>query len=339
MYTTLNLLKQSRACVPGYGRMLEFFGLDKKNKNQKIPIHVVALAGESDDASWAIDNAFVIDPADYVMFYEKHLVAVWKHLMNNNVGLRSRLDSTESNLEKYCPAVKELVARAFAAHTYEDVHEIIMHTHTYHGGHPLFTKVLNSPTLNIPIKFICYVIEILEATYTIDQKIADKTRFGIPNTLEVVPAVVEDDADDDEDEDEDDEDDDEPTRRTPVRAQAAANNGKKSNVYYLTTSKPEFNFLQKYVHAFSDTPYDFMHTMQYRLPKSVNRVKAANGVNSMTFVCTSAEDMYAVVNLLNHTSSSTIPQAQIVADLRVGRTAPNTEESRNSSRRRWGISS
>lgn len=84
MYTTLSLLKATKACVPGYTRMIGFFGTNAKVKEVKIPLYAVSLIGGTEDCTWAIENGMVIDKADFDKLYRHHLAAMvqyqfWTH--------------------------------------------------------------------------------------------------------------------------------------------------------------------------------------------------------------------------------------------------------------------
>lgn len=84
MYTTLSILKQTRACTPGFGRLLAFFGTSIKVKHQQIPLHVIALIGGITDADWAVENSLLIDEQQFNEFRNRTLVQVWKHTLQDN---------------------------------------------------------------------------------------------------------------------------------------------------------------------------------------------------------------------------------------------------------------
>jgi hypothetical protein len=96
MYTTLNHLKQSKACVPGYTRMVTFFSLHKEMKDVPIPLWMVCLTCGVDDVEWAGANSLIVDEEDYKKFYKRHLNSLLKSIywkgfdMHRNAAYHSK---------------------------------------------------------------------------------------------------------------------------------------------------------------------------------------------------------------------------------------------------------
>lgn len=84
MYTSLELLKKQSACKPGFGRQLAFFGVSKENKDQRIPIHVVALIGNHEDYEWAVQNSMIIDRQEFDILFERTMFDMWEFLIGSN---------------------------------------------------------------------------------------------------------------------------------------------------------------------------------------------------------------------------------------------------------------
>lgn len=82
MHTTLEFLKASDACTPGFGRMLRFFGT-RFDRNTKIPLHVVALVGGFSDAEWTLGSALIIDYDQYAEFRNRTLPLMMRRTLLN----------------------------------------------------------------------------------------------------------------------------------------------------------------------------------------------------------------------------------------------------------------
>jgi hypothetical protein len=73
MYTTINLLKHTNSCAPGYKRlcsMLRKFDWPKDD-DHPIPLWMFILSGDDDmsDFSWVVDNSFKIERDEFQRFY------------------------------------------------------------------------------------------------------------------------------------------------------------------------------------------------------------------------------------------------------------------------------
>jgi hypothetical protein len=159
MYTTLNILKASEACVPGFTRMASFFGINTEVKEQRIPLHVVALVGGKDDALWTLNHGAVIDPEEFKQFYARHLPAVWKHILYNELGRRSKTDRTKN---KY---LNRLLKDAYDANTFEEIEAYLVRARSHRFSHTLFDSVIDHDVWRNPHSFIAHVIDIIRNAY------------------------------------------------------------------------------------------------------------------------------------------------------------------------------
>lgn len=80
MYTTLDFLKSTDACAPGFGRMLRFFGTTF-DRHTRIPLHVVALVGGHSDADWVRHNSLIIDHEEYLEFRKRTIVHMMRKVL------------------------------------------------------------------------------------------------------------------------------------------------------------------------------------------------------------------------------------------------------------------
>jgi hypothetical protein len=86
MYTTITLLKEMKACAPGYGRVLSFMGTAPKNKDLKIPLWLIAILDEDADLSWALENSTVFDPTEHRKLLEEYGVPLFHAYLYRSWG-------------------------------------------------------------------------------------------------------------------------------------------------------------------------------------------------------------------------------------------------------------
>lgn len=266
MYTTLEMLKTVKACVPGYSRMISFFGNAKETKTQLIPLHAVALIGGSSDAEWALTNGCVLDKEQYDAFYRRHLPAVFKNLIETKVSYRNRHSSRDTSTDKN-PILKELVEKCYKVHSFEEIQEHLEKLRTYNFEHRLFSDVLGDECWNSPFKFVAHCFSLADTTYDVsscktafpDDLAAYRKKSKAPTRSgRAVP--VRDDDDDENEEEETYHDMDEEDER-PVAS--------KSTPYWLRSSS-RFNTKGQNIAAMlSVDPYDFMAKLKFKVPKGL----------------------------------------------------------------------
>lgn len=162
MYTTLLDLKHNSACEGGFGRLLSFFGTAVAVKEQKIPLHVIALISGKDDAGWALENCLTIDPAQYQEFYKRTLPSVW------NLVLRSANIHRAHKTASYSGSVNERKKAYFAKHydlteelitavTAEAIEPLLERLKMIVSQHEVFNQIKEAKPWKGPQEYIDYV--------------------------------------------------------------------------------------------------------------------------------------------------------------------------------------
>lgn len=156
MYTTLSLLKQTKACIPGYSRMVAFFGTNSALKEVKIPIHAVALIGDEDDCAWAAEHSMIIDPEAFDRFYRRHLVSVLTELF---WSAHREYGTSGLEWEKHPAIVQAARREILQVVDYESAVAWITKFKHANLQHWIWTKVLAESHLHMPGAFINRVID------------------------------------------------------------------------------------------------------------------------------------------------------------------------------------
>jgi hypothetical protein len=190
MYTTLKLLKANKACVPGFTRMITFFGNDPKIKDIRIPLYMVAIAGLPEDVSWVIENAMIIDDQEYVAFRKRHLLNLMHRAYTSYSSCRSVISESTSIFE--ARARIELVA----ARTYEAAERWLTKWNAYAFRGDVFEHVAHALEFYEPKAFIAAAFEHHRATissraeslFETGHVISDKAKHQIEVEFGPLPA-------------------------------------------------------------------------------------------------------------------------------------------------------
>lgn len=153
MHTSLALLKDVKACIPGYTKMVAFFTTRPEMKNAPIPLSMVAMVAGMDDCEWAADNGFVLDPKEFEPVYRENLWRVLRQLFWNSIT-----DSDYNGESRHHQVTKLACAEIEIMHTHEQALAFLEkhRTHPYAGD--LWNQVLSHPALNTPYHFVRYLI-------------------------------------------------------------------------------------------------------------------------------------------------------------------------------------
>lgn len=159
MYTSLKLLKESDACVPGFTKLLNFFGPKPDVKEQRIPLHVVSILGGKDDADWAIENGSVFDPVQFEAFRRRWLpVVFFKKVYTTWCGVGMHRQARQS---------QKLVAfykKALTLFSYEEINEFLFEMSLQSHSVSAFKATFQSDVYRNPIALIQHVSGELDAT-------------------------------------------------------------------------------------------------------------------------------------------------------------------------------
>lgn len=310
MYTTLALLKASDACVPGYGRMISFFGLAPSVKEQKIPLHVVALVGGPEDFGWALSNGVILDEEEYKQFYRRNLPFAFRAMMADR-GYGSRVSSTNSDYKKK-PFLWDLIKEAKAAVTFEQCEAFLAKIRLQHHSHWLFTEIARNEAWNSPCEFINYCVNKVQSNYTNSFWNWPKASEAPSIASEAPSAAPTSAEDEDEDEDgyqeRDDEDDDEEhdrpsrSRRAPARRSIPT-----TNQYWFKSTITNRSHGQNIAHLFSDDPYEFMSKLKFKMPKGVT-IKEVNGKPTMVTAVEDTKSMFDLIRTMTNKSHTDADQ-------------------------------
>lgn len=112
MYTTIRMLQTNSACIPGFTRTVTFFGTGPAMRDTPIPLWAIGITNNTDDFTWALGNACVIDPTMYQQFREKTLLPYFHQRY-------FRHERTAENVKNQ--AAKLAVQEAATIETYEQV--------------------------------------------------------------------------------------------------------------------------------------------------------------------------------------------------------------------------
>lgn len=348
MYTTLNMLKQVEACKPGFGRMLAFFGLGANVKEQKIPLHVVSLVGQLDDAGWAMSNGLVIDPQEFDALRRRHLVPLFMYKMYKGYIQSS---SSRQKMEKK-PLVHGYFKRALELRTYEQVDAFLQETRFLSFENSLFKDVLRNDAWNDPLEFLkmCkdqmsyklstsddwYYEGELARSYIPHMYLAIA---GLPTDTPFIPlgktaiskkkspaprgrAAVRRRDEEDEDREDDEDQDWQETSIAPATQEISSDTTAvleavsagtaikpkaapikiPDTIHIFKEYMPKRNNAENFARILSTTPFDFMRTMTYRMPKAVKVKPETNG--TMTVTVGDTESMLRIVRSLNSASAT-----------------------------------
>jgi hypothetical protein len=207
MFTTLARLKDARACIPGYTRMLSFFSTAQNMKDVQIPLYMIPIIGEADDCTWALDHAATFDRGAYDKFYATHFWAV----LDRVFGRQFNNHFSKSGVSEYMPqAVQEAILSYFDIKSNEDALAWYDRWCLQSAHHWIWEEVLCARALRVPKYFIKEVLDNLTDGLPDDFQFAiARHHLGLPAlTFAARPTVTVDDSDDRE-EDSDDGDDEE----------------------------------------------------------------------------------------------------------------------------------
>lgn len=295
MHTTLNILKVTDACTGGYGRMISFFGDRKKLGDQLIPLHVVSLVGGFDDAQWALHNSAVIDEEQFKAFYREHLPSVLKLLLQQKIG-SGAFRSKEKN-----PIAEQIKQEALKIQTFEECEAWLKKARAYNFNTSVFSSVLRSRVWAHPATFISFCMDNCTDTFYPSSSMWGKSLYeerkpSDEPAVSLDPVVIpfgrpdansDTTAQDDEEADEDDydeEEDDEPPRRGRARPAQRAQVDTNPKTYWFKTSADGRTKGQQAAFLFSKTPFDFIHNMQYKVPRGVKMEKKGDKVEMQVAV-------------------------------------------------------
>jgi hypothetical protein len=220
MYTTLATLKEIKACIPGYTRMVSFFSTHNDMKDVRIPLYVIPLLGDPDDCTWALSNGAFFDPVEYQKFYDYHLSSVIRGKFNtflNDFGIEVSDQPT---------IVHEAFASYFKCTTDQQVIDWFNHYRSMRFNHSLWNELFQHQVFGDRFAFIYYVLENVSDTIDTNLKRAvlrmlwaqsDPIRFrtGVP-TKRQAPRRSRYEEDEEEADDDDDDDDDEDSEQKSV---------------------------------------------------------------------------------------------------------------------------
>lgn len=340
MYTTLNILKHGDACVPGFTRMASFFGITPDVKEQRIPLHVVALVGGLSDAQWALDNAAVIEEEEFKKFYQRHLPAVFKRMMYYEIERRNRGSKTKN------PILNDLIKEAFTVHTFEQIEAFLKKARSYRFDHALYNSVLNDRCWSNPHQFIHKALETLTETYTYGEQLGFPEDTFVPKdgkdphsqrrASTTRGRSNRDDEDDYDDEDErprrpvarrsrDDDDDwgdfERPTVSMTYRKEFgewlkthphsySTSSSSSGEMYFIRTTRRDATNGQNaaFLLCNEDDPYAFMSRMKYKVPKGIKVAPATETAPArMSISIDDPKQMFALVRVI--TTKSEMPDA------------------------------
>jgi hypothetical protein len=161
MYTTLSLLKATKACVPGYTRMIGFFGTSAKVKEVKIPLYAVSLIGGHEDCTWAIENGMIIDKTEYDKFYRHHLAAMiqFKFWLEHE-------EHRDQNWEMKHDYAKQARLDIMKVVDYESAQAWLDARRAVHINHWIWENMLADKIWSSPGKFVAAVVEHHQTRHT-----------------------------------------------------------------------------------------------------------------------------------------------------------------------------
>jgi hypothetical protein len=152
MHTTLELLKQTKACVPGYTRMISFFTTDAGFKKMPIPLWAIGLIGEWDDVEWATDNALIIDPVAFEVLRQYTFLSVFKDMFWERYT--DNHDGRSKN-----PIINQMVEDSIKARSNEDVQSVLDKYRKYHFEDRMWTQMLENAVWYCPHEYIKFVYQ------------------------------------------------------------------------------------------------------------------------------------------------------------------------------------
>lgn len=131
--------------------MVSFFSTAAKAKKLPIPLWAVGMIGEFADMSWALTNAFVIDPEVFADFRAHTCLSVFKHQFWHSVG------SGKSNNKN--PLLNKAVEEAKAVDSGLEVEKFLKKWSAYHFAHALWTEVIEHGVWTNAFEYITFVVE------------------------------------------------------------------------------------------------------------------------------------------------------------------------------------
>lgn len=322
MHTTLNILKVTNACTGGYGRMISFFGDRKRFGDQIIPLHVVSLVGGFDDAQWALHNSTVIDEEKFKEFYREHLPSVLKLLLQEKIG-SGGFRNPEKN-----PIAEQIKQEAVAIQTFEECEAWLKKARAYNFSHSIFSSVLRSRVWSHPASFISYCMDKCNDTfYTSNSKwgasLYAERAEDAPFAVSMEPVVVpfgkadnpnednlEAESDEDDEDGYDDEDEDDRPRRARPASRVATKAEKNVQRFWFKTSAGNRTKGQQAAYLFSKTPFDFIHTMGYKVPRGAKLEKKGDDKVELQIAVSNDEKIYQLMRMLTTKLSETVDADQ-----------------------------
>lgn len=158
MYTTLQMLKQTRACIPGYARLAMYFGTKKSTRTLKIPLWVIGLIGGVADLEWAIENAMFVDDKDFAEFRSNTLPGV----LFSSISTGSR----DSDILEDPPSEKNLLMidlrKALKEASSSDAIERALLICKNFGFAGILISGVNQEWFTVPVRYVRYVHVTLE---------------------------------------------------------------------------------------------------------------------------------------------------------------------------------
>jgi hypothetical protein len=279
--------------------MVSFFGNSKELGDQIIPLHVVALVGGGDDAKWTAMNSLVIDEEKYQEFYRKHLPSVLKKI------LESKLSSSDRRTKLKNEMLEKLREEAFTISTFEECEDWLRRARLVNTGHTIFSSVLRSRVWTTPASFICFCMDNCTETFRPGNSVFGSSLY---NKVDAPASTLPRESDEDEGEDVDEDDwEERPRRGRATRAVAVKTPDYR---YWFKTSVEGRTAGQQIAHLFSDTPFDFVNTLNYKTPRGVKVDKNEEGKAKLTMTVDDDQRIFMMLRTVTTKASEFVDADQ-----------------------------
>lgn len=159
MYTSLKLLKESQACVPGFSKLLNFFGAKPEVREQRIPLHVLSILGGKEDADWAIENGSVFDLEQLLAFRRR-----WLPVIFFNRVYTAWTSMGTYRVARQTPKLAPFYKKALTLFSYEEINEFLLEMSLQSHSTASFKATFQSDVYRLPRDLIQYVSNELDTT-------------------------------------------------------------------------------------------------------------------------------------------------------------------------------
>lgn len=158
MKTSMNILRATNACTGGFGRQASFWTVRPKAKAIEYPIWMIGLTGSYDDLGWAINNALVIDEAEFKELKDRTFWPMFQQIFWSNITADYIL---KQSTKKAGDFVRDSLQDALKIKNREEAEAWMAKYRRFKLSTPLFSNVANHNCWSDPQQYLSHLTHAL----------------------------------------------------------------------------------------------------------------------------------------------------------------------------------